>query len=138
MGNILRRAWARFPCCSDLVMVVPGCAGWVERNVQTFNYLAALDLRAHSTPAGKVLQGPLEVARPLPQQFCRISRRHRQVRSPKSLQDCEIHADHFPVAIEQRPARAPGGGRSVVNNLVLKNIADMTLGRGWTYQLLCG
>src|SRR5258707_8152433 len=133
MGDILRRAWARFPCCALFVMAVPIAPGGSSA---TRKYLTTLDLQVHSTPSGGASQGFSDCWLSLPQQFRRISRRYCQVRSPKSLQYRKIHADHFPAAIEQRSARPPGSCRRVVNNLVLQHVADMTLRGGWSYQLL--
>src|SRR5882757_3927309 len=77
------------------------------------------------------------VARPtLPQQFFRISRRHRQVRSPKPLQNREIHTDHFAISIEERSTRPARCSRCVVNNLVLQHISNMPLRGRWPYQFL--
>src|SRR5258705_6109596 len=73
---------------------------------------------------------------PLPQQFFRISRRHRQVRSAKPLQNREIHTDHFAVSIEERTTRPAGRSRCVVHNLVLQHISNMSLRGRWPYQFL--
>jgi hypothetical protein len=52
-------------------------------------------------------------------QFVSVTDGNRQVRAAEIIQDGEIYANHFAIAIEERPARAARGGRRIVNNLVL-------------------
>jgi hypothetical protein len=51
-------------------------------------------------------------------QFVGVTDGNRQVGAAEIIQDGEIYANHFAIAIEERPARAPRGGRRIVNNLV--------------------
>src|ERR1700733_10586435 len=53
--------------------------------------------------------------------------RDAKVRSSKTFEHGIGDADYFSLAIEQRTARAAGGGLRVENNFVRKNIADMPL-----------
>src|ERR1700722_11024101 len=54
--------------------------------------------------------------------------RDAKIRSSKSFEHRIGDADHFSLPVEQRPARAAGGGLRVENDFVRKNIADMPLG----------
>src|SRR5580693_7562057 len=53
--------------------------------------------------------------------------RDAKIRSSKTLEHGIGDADHFSLSVEQRTARAAGGGLRVENNFVRKNIADMPL-----------
>src|SRR5260370_230270 len=68
---------------------------------------------------------------PLPQQVLRVFNGNSEVRAAKISEYRKIYANHFSLAVEERSARTPRGCGSVVNNLVLKHVADMALrGRG--------
>ena len=68
---------------------------------------------------------------PLPQEVLRIFDGNSKVRAAKISEYCKIYANHFSLAVEERSARTPGGCGGVVDNLVLKHVADMALrGRG--------
>jgi hypothetical protein len=60
-----------------------------------------------------------EARRRLLHQFVGVTDGNRQVGAAKIIQDGEIYANHFAIAIEERSARAARGRRRVVNNLVL-------------------
>src|SRR6266849_7684411 len=51
-----------------------------------------------------------------------------KVRTAKTFDNRECHADHFSIAIDERSPRTAGSGLRVVDNLVRKNVADMALG----------
>src|SRR2546429_5903283 len=53
--------------------------------------------------------------------------RNTKIRTAKTSDDREGHANHFSVAIDERPTRAAGSGLCIVDNFVRKNVADMTL-----------
>ena len=52
-------------------------------------------------------------------QFVGVTDGNGQVGAAEIIQDSEIYANHFAVAIEERSPRAPRGGRRIVNNFVL-------------------
>src|SRR5260370_4970967 len=53
--------------------------------------------------------------------------RNTKVRPAKTFDYRECHANHFTIAIDERSAGAAGGGLRIVDNLVRKNVADMSL-----------
>src|SRR5260370_30511761 len=53
--------------------------------------------------------------------------RNTKVRTAKTFDYRECHANHFTIAIDERSAGAAGGGLRIVDNLVRKNVADMSL-----------
>ena len=59
------------------------------------------------------------VRRCLLHQFIGVTDGNRQVGAAEIIQDGEIYANDFAIAIEERSARAARGGRRIVNNLVL-------------------
>ena len=50
-----------------------------------------------------------------------------KVRAAKISEFRKIYANHFSLAVEERSARTPGGCGGVVDNLVLKHVADIGL-----------
>src|SRR5260370_40229276 len=53
--------------------------------------------------------------------------RNTKVRTAKTFDHRECHANHFAIAIDERSAGAAGSGLRIVDNLVRKNVADMSL-----------
>jgi hypothetical protein len=60
-----------------------------------------------------------EARRRLLHQFVGVADGNRQVGAAEIIQDGEIYANHFAIAIEERSARPARGRRRIVNNLVL-------------------
>ena len=58
----------------------------------------------------------------------RVSGGNGKVRAAKIPEHREIYANHFSRAVEERSARPPGGCGGVVDNLVIKHVADVALG----------
>src|SRR5436190_24366229 len=50
-----------------------------------------------------------------------------KIRTAKASDDGERHANHFSIAIDERPTRPTGSGLRIVDNFVRKNVADMAL-----------
>src|SRR5260370_32525567 len=50
-----------------------------------------------------------------------------KIRTAKSFDYRISHADHFPIAIDERSAGAAGSGLRIVDNFVRENVADMAL-----------
>src|SRR5258708_13917901 len=57
-----------------------------------------------------------------------------KIRAAKILDDRECHANHFSIAIDQRPTRATGSGLRIVDNFVRKNVADVALSNQGTNE----
>src|SRR5260370_14742484 len=53
--------------------------------------------------------------------------RNTKVRTAKTFDYRECHANYFTIAIDERSARTAGGGLRIVDNLVRKNVTDMAL-----------
>ena len=56
-----------------------------------------------------------------------VTNRNTKVRTAKPSDNGKGYADHFPLAIDQRPAGTAGSGLRIVDNFVGKDVADMTL-----------
>src|SRR5467141_3391147 len=50
-----------------------------------------------------------------------------KIRTSKTFDHREGHADYFSIAIDERAARAAGSGLRIVDNFVRENVADMAL-----------
>src|SRR5260370_501983 len=50
-----------------------------------------------------------------------------KIRTAKTFDYRECHVNYFTIAIDERSAGAAGGGLRIVDNLVRKNVADMSL-----------
>src|SRR5467141_4473645 len=57
-----------------------------------------------------------------------------KIRAAKTLDDRECHANHFSIAIDERPTRATGSGLRIVDNFVRKNVADVALSNQGTNE----
>src|SRR5467141_3046948 len=60
--------------------------------------------------------------------------RNTKIRAAKILDDRECHANHFSIAIDERPTRATGSGLRIVDNFVRKNVADVALSNQGTNE----
>src|ERR1700674_4728997 len=69
-------------------------------------------------------------------QFIGVTDRNRQVRAAKTIQNGEVHTDDLAIAIEERSAGTARGCRCVINNLVLQDISDVSLGGRWANEVL--
>src|SRR6266566_5988164 len=56
-----------------------------------------------------------------------ITNGNAEVGTAETSDDGKCDSDHAPVAVDERPAGTPGCSLSIVNNLVGKNITDVTL-----------
>src|SRR5580704_1821494 len=61
------------------------------------------------------------------QQRLRIANGNSEVGAAKAPDYGEGHANHLAVAVDERAARAAGGGLGVVDNFIGQDVADMSL-----------
>src|SRR6266404_8210491 len=66
-----------------------------------------------------------------PKQVGCVSGRNSEIRAAKIRDHCEIYADNLSVSVKKRPAGTTRCGCGIVHDLVLKHVADVSLGRGW-------
>src|SRR5207248_8940852 len=62
------------------------------------------------------------------EQWLGKTNRNTKIRTAKTFDDRECHANHLPLTIDERSSRAAGSGLRIVDNFVRKNVADMALG----------
>src|SRR5579862_2204197 len=72
------------------------------------------------------------------EEFGGVADGNSEVGSAEAVENSEIDADDFPLVIKERAAGSSGGGSSVVNNFVLKNVADVALRGGGANEILRG
>src|SRR2546430_17526806 len=61
------------------------------------------------------------------EQWLGKTNRNTKIRTAKTFDDRECHANHLPLTIDERASRAAGSGLRIVDNFVRKNVADMPL-----------
>ena len=70
------------------------------------------------------------------EQVLRIPSGDSQVRAAKVLHHGDVYSDHLSLSIEKRSTRTAECRCRIINNLVVKQVADVPLGSGWPNELL--